>query len=127
MLDRYVDLKYHYGVGKVIRDSRRFLKPPPNEMGEGLTFNPDLTFGYIANIGEKPPSQLKLFQMLEYQLKQEDACLRHVRDVEDQVLDFLKLRTSETGTPELSVSLFNREHNQAYLAGMLAKVCWFVQ
>lgn len=65
--------------------TRHFIKPPLNEMGEELTFNPALTTGYIAEIGVKPPSNLKLFKLLERQLQEEEACLHHIRDMEDQV------------------------------------------
>lgn len=80
-----INLKYHYGDGKVTASTRTFIKPPLAEMGEGLKFNPDLTFGYQAEIGAKPPRQLELFLLLEKQLKEEENSLNHIRDIEDQV------------------------------------------
>lgn len=78
-------IKFHYGKGKVTASTRHFIKPPLNEMGEELTFNPALTSGYIADINVKPPSNLKLFKLLEKQLQEEDIALHQIRDMEDQV------------------------------------------
>lgn len=55
------------------------------EMGDRLTFNPELTSGYQAEVGGKPPRQLNLFNLLEQQIKEEEESLRQVREIEDQV------------------------------------------
>lgn len=55
-------------------------------MGDELTFNPQLTYGYIAEVGAKLPSNLKLFRLLESQIQEEERCSLHIRDMEDQVI-----------------------------------------
>lgn len=64
-------------------------------MGEGMVFRSDLTYGYQAEIGAKPPRQQKLFALFEEQLKEEEIVISNVRDIENQVnniwmVDFLK-------------------------------------
>lgn len=50
-----------------------------------MIFKPDLTHGYEAEIGIKPPSNLKLFILFENQLKEEELVLNTVREIETQV------------------------------------------
>ncbi|KAJ8942787.1 hypothetical protein NQ314_009955, partial [Rhamnusium bicolor] len=92
IVDREIHLKYHYGKGNVTASTRTFIKPPLAEMGEGMVFKPELTYGYQAEIGAKPPRQLALF-----------------------------LLAHEMAFPKLDVSLFNKEQNLDYRLGMLEK------
>ncbi|KAF2899788.1 hypothetical protein ILUMI_06398, partial [Ignelater luminosus] len=118
IIDREIHLKHHYEEGKVTASTRDFVKPPLAEMGEALRFNPNLTVGYQAEVGAKPPRQLQLFLLFEQQLEEEEQTLYHIREMEDQVLEFLKLRNYETAYPKLSVSLFDREHNIEHTKGL---------
>lgn len=85
IIDREIHLKYHYEEGKVTASTRDFIKPPLAEMGEALRFNPNLTVGYQAEVGAKPPRQLQLFLLFEQQLNEEEQTLYHIREMEDQV------------------------------------------
>lgn len=85
IIDREIHIKYHYEEGKVTASTRDFNKPPLAEMGDKLRFNPELTVGYQAEVGSKPPRQMCLFYLLEQQLGEEDKTLYHIREIEDQV------------------------------------------
>ncbi|XP_030764668.1 dynein regulatory complex subunit 7 [Sitophilus oryzae] len=69
--DREIYLKYHYDKNCITASTRNFIKPPISEMGEAMVFHPELTNGYQAQIGAKPPRQLQLFLLLEQQIKDE--------------------------------------------------------
>ncbi|KRT84369.1 hypothetical protein AMK59_1088 [Oryctes borbonicus] len=121
IIDKEIHLKFHYDKGKVTASTRDFIKPPMAEMGDRLTFNPELTSGYQAEIGVKPPRQLNLFNLLEQQIKEEEESLKQVREIEDQVAEFVRLRDLERAVPKLVVSIFNREQNKEYKKGMLER------
>lgn len=91
-------------------------------MGESMHFHPELTFGYESELGAKPPRKLQLFLLFQELLKEEEKSLYHVREVEDQIDDFLQQRYLERGFPKLDVSLFNMEQNKAIFEGMMEKV-----
>lgn len=80
-----IHIKFHYDKGSVTASTRNFVKPAISEMGDNLTFNPELTSGYVSEIGGKPPSGLYLFNLLEQQLQDEEDSTYKVRDMEDQV------------------------------------------
>lgn len=85
IIAKEIHLKFHYDKGKVTASTRDFIKPPMSEMSDRLIFNPDLTSGYQAEMGAKPPRQLNLFNLLEQQIKEEEESLRQVREIEEQV------------------------------------------
>uniref|UniRef100_A0A1Y1MSI4 Dynein regulatory complex subunit 7 n=1 Tax=Photinus pyralis TaxID=7054 RepID=A0A1Y1MSI4_PHOPY len=118
--DREIRIKYHYEEGKVTASTRDFFKSLA-DMGDELKFSPELTVGYQAEIGAKPPRQLKLFYLFEQQLKEEEKVLYHIREIEDQITEVLKLRCMENAFTKLKVSLFNREYNQEHRRGMLER------
>lgn len=122
IIDREIHLKYHYEEGRVTASTRDFVKPPVAEMGEGMKFRPELTFGYESELGAKPPKKLQLFLLFERLLGDEEKSLGRVRETEDQIDDFLQLRYLERGFPKLDVSLFNREQNRTLAEGMLERV-----
>lgn len=122
IIDREIHLKYHYEKGKVTASTRDFIKPPVAEMGEGMQFHPELTFGYESELGAKPPRKLQLFLLFQELLSEEEKSLYHVREMEDQIDDFLQLRNMERPFPKLDVSLFNREQNKENFEGMLERV-----
>ncbi|KAF7280698.1 hypothetical protein GWI33_005555 [Rhynchophorus ferrugineus] len=117
--DREIYLKYHYGKDNITASTRNFIKPPISEMGEGMTFRPELTTGYQAQIGAKPPRQLQLFLLLEQQLKDEKEVIDSIRDFENQISEFLLQRAHEMAFTKLDVSIYNREQNQSYRERML--------
>lgn len=80
-----IHIRFHYDKGSVTASTRNFVKPAISDMGENLTFNPELTSGYVSEIGGKPPSGLYLFKLLEQQLQDEEDSTYKVRDMEDQV------------------------------------------
>nr|XP_023021195.1 dynein regulatory complex subunit 7-like [Leptinotarsa decemlineata] len=121
IVDREIRLKFHYGKGNVTASTRTFIKPPISEMGEGMVFKPELTFGYQAEVGAKPPRQLNLFILFEEQLKEEEKALNSIRDVEIQISEFLLLRAHEMAFNKLDISLFNKEQNVDFRSGMLEK------
>ncbi|XP_022914015.1 dynein regulatory complex subunit 7 [Onthophagus taurus] len=121
ILAKEIRLKYHYGEGKVTASTRIFIKPPMAEMADRLTFDPALTSGYQAEIGAPPPRQLTLFKLLQQQINAETEALRQVRETEDLISEWLKLRAYERAVPKLDVSLFNREQNVEYRKGMLER------
>lgn len=84
-----------------------------------LIFRPELTYGYQAEIGAKPPRQLQLYLLLEQQLKDEKEVIELIRDFENQISEFLLLRAHEMAFSKLDVSVYNREQNQEFRAGML--------
>lgn len=86
IVERKIHLKYHYGKGHVTASTRTFIKPPLAEMGEGMVFRPELTYGYLAEIGAKPPRQQKLFVLFEEQLREEEVVISNIRDIENQVV-----------------------------------------
>ncbi|KAG5891498.1 hypothetical protein JTB14_009832 [Gonioctena quinquepunctata] len=118
---REIRIKFHYGKGKVTSSTRTFIKPPISEMGEGMVFKPELTYGYQAEIGAKPLRQLNLFILFEQQLKEEENVLNGIRDVEIQISEFLLTRAHEMAFPNLEISIFNREQNIDYRSGMLER------
>lgn len=85
VIDREIHLKYHYEKGKVTASTRDFVKPPLTEMGDAMRFYPELTMGYESEFGVKPLRQLELFLLFKEQLKDEEAILHHVRELEDEV------------------------------------------
>lgn len=85
IFDRKIYIKYHYGKGNVTASTRTFIKPSISEMGEGMIFKPELTYGYQAEIGTKPLSNLQLFILFEEQLKEEQKVINYIRDTETQV------------------------------------------
>lgn len=85
VIDREIHLKYHYGTGKVTASTRDFIKPSLAEMGDSMKFNPELTYGYEAEVGAKPPRQLQLFLHFEKELVDEEKAMAHVRQMEDEV------------------------------------------
>lgn len=87
-------------------------------MGDTLTFNPDLTSGYHAEVGTKPAKKLHLFYLLQQQLSDEEKVLYHLREIEDEVTAFVRLRAIEGAFIHLTVSLFNQEQNEDYKIGM---------
>ncbi|XP_045466856.1 dynein regulatory complex subunit 7 isoform X1 [Harmonia axyridis] len=119
--DREIHLRFHYDTGKVTASTRTFIKPPIAEMGEGMKFNPELTYGFHADIKNDPPSNLELFLLFREQLEEEAKSVQHIRDLNDQINDFLKLRNLEVAMVKLEVDLFNREHNEQYRQGMLER------
>ncbi|RZC40202.1 hypothetical protein BDFB_010555, partial [Asbolus verrucosus] len=121
IVDRQIHLKFHFGPGKVTASTRSFTKPAVAETGTGMMFTPELTSGYEAEIGVKPASQLKLFLLYQRMLKEEETSLARVREIEDQIAEFLLLRDHEGAFPKLDVSLFNIEQNEEYRLGMLEK------
>lgn len=54
-------------------------------MGEEATFKSELTYGYQAEIGSKPPSNLKLFILFEKQMREEEEVVASIREMETQV------------------------------------------
>lgn len=102
--------------------TRIFIKPPVDQLGENLKFNPDLTSGYLADITAKPPTQLELFYLLKKMLENEEASLYHLREIEDEVVSFSRSRSIESAVIHLDVSLFNRDQNEDYKVGMKEKV-----
>lgn len=122
IIEREIHLKYHYEKGKVTASTRDFIKPPVAEMGDSMQFHPELTFGYESELGAKPPRKLQLFQLFMELLKEEEKSLYHVREMEDQIEEFLQKRCCEKMEPKLAVSLFNREQNKANYEGMLERV-----
>lgn len=54
-------------------------------LGKVALFRPELTYGYQAEIGAKPPRQLQLFLLLEQQLQDEKDVIELIRDFENQV------------------------------------------
>ncbi|CAH1365697.1 unnamed protein product [Tenebrio molitor] len=121
IVDRQIHLQYHFGEGKVTASTRNFTKPAIAETGEGMMFTPELTSGYIADIGAKPPRQLELFLLFHKMLEEEEKSLARIREIEDQIAEFLLLRDHEMAFPKLEVSLFNVEQNEEYRQGMLEK------
>ncbi|XP_066249552.1 dynein regulatory complex subunit 7 [Euwallacea similis] len=117
--EREIALQYQYGKDNVTASTRTFIKPPLAEMGEGMIFRPELTYGYQAEIGAKPPRQLQLYLLLQQQLKDEEEVIVSIRDFENQISDFLLLRAHEMAFSRLDVNVYNREHNQEFRAGML--------
>lgn len=122
IIDREIHLKYHYEKGKVTASTRDFIKPPIAEMGQSMQFHPELTCGYESELGAKPPRKLQLFLQFRQLLDDEEKALYHVREMEDQIDDFLQLRYMERDFPKLDVSLFNKEQNQENYRGMLERV-----
>lgn len=122
IIDREIHLKYHYEKGKVTASTRDFIKPPVAEMGQSMQFHPELTFGYESEMGAKPPRKLQLFLLFRQLLIDEEKSLYHVREMEDQIDDFLQLRYMERGFPKLDASLFNKEQNKENFEGMVERV-----
>lgn len=79
---REIHLKYHYGKDKITASTRYFIKPP---LGEEVVFIPELTGGYHAEIGEKPPRPSQLFLLLLKQLEEEEKTMNNIRDMEKAV------------------------------------------
>ncbi|KAF5292280.1 hypothetical protein FQA39_LY03314 [Lamprigera yunnana] len=121
LVEGEIHVKYHYKEGQVTASTRDFIKPPISEMGEGLKFKPEMVISYQADVGEKPLRQIHLYYLFEQQLQDEEKTLKHIRDIEDQVLEILKRRCIERVFPELTVSLFNRELNTDYTVAMKEK------
>lgn len=82
-------LKYHCGKNNVTATSRTFIKPSISDMDEEIIFKPELTYGYQAEIGIKPPSNLKLYILFEQQLKEEYKVVKSIKEVETQVSHIL--------------------------------------
>lgn len=87
-----------------------------------MQFHPELTFGYESEMGAKPPRKLQLFLLFKQLLVDEEKSLYHVREMEDQIDDFLQLRYQERGFTKLDASLFNKEQNEENYQGMLERV-----
>lgn len=119
--DRKIFIKYHYGDNNLTASTRTFIKPPISEMGEEMIFKPELTYGYQAEIGKRPPSNLKLYILFEKQLKEEEKVLNNIREIRDQVQEFIFLRSQEHVTCNLDISLYNREQNFNFRTSMLEK------
>ncbi|KAK5648480.1 hypothetical protein RI129_003372 [Pyrocoelia pectoralis] len=120
IVEREIRIKYHYEEGKVTASTRDFFKSLA-DMGDELKFSSDLTVGYQSEIGAKPPRQLKLFYLYEQQLEDEEKTLYHIREIEDQITEVLKLRCVECAFPKLRISLFNQEYNEEHRRGMLER------
>ncbi|CAG9833171.1 unnamed protein product [Diabrotica balteata] len=118
---REIKIKFHYGKNNVTASTRIFIKPPISEFGEEMVFDPELTYGYQAEIGLKRPRQLALFLMFEDQLKEEATVINNIRDVEAQISEFLLTRAREMAFSKLDVPLFNKEQNAEYRQAMLDK------
>lgn len=88
MVNNEIHLKYHYAKGHVTASSRDFSKPNVADIDDEI-FNQNLTIGYQAEIGAKPPKKLQLFYLLESLLKDEQKVMHHVREREDEVF-FIK-------------------------------------
>lgn len=88
IVDRKIDLKYHFGEGKVTASTRIFNKPAIAETGDGLMFTPELTNGYQAEIGAKPPTQLELFSLFQHVLEEEEKSISKIREIENLVSSF---------------------------------------
>lgn len=54
-------------------------------MGEEMIFKSELTYGYQAEVGVKPPSNLKLYILFEQQLREEEKVLNSIREIAAQV------------------------------------------
>lgn len=89
LTENEIRLKYHYGASNVTANRREFIKPNVAEMGEDLTFNPNFTTGYLAEVGAKPPKQLQLFYLLQQLLEDEEKVLYHLREIEDEVCIYI--------------------------------------
>ncbi|PSN57290.1 Dynein regulatory complex subunit 7 [Blattella germanica] len=116
--DNQILLKFHYAPNNVTAATREFIKPKLSEMGDRLTFNPDLTAGYQTDPTDKPPKKSYLFKLLEEQLKAEEESLLLVRKMEDDLAILLQLRATEWMQPQLDVSIYNMERNTLAIAGM---------
>nr|CAI5846959.1 unnamed protein product [Callosobruchus analis] len=110
LVDRIINVKFQYGKNNVTASTRTFIKPPISEMGEGMKFNPELTYGYQADIRAKPPRQLTLYLLFEDQLKAEERVLNQIRDMESQM-----------AFSKLDVSLYNKEQNAENRIAMLER------
>ncbi|KAJ9591544.1 hypothetical protein L9F63_001898, partial [Diploptera punctata] len=116
--DNQIQLKFHYAPDKITAATRDFIKPKTIEIGERLTFNPDLTAGYQTDPMDKPPKNSYLFNLLEEQLKAEEESLLFVRKMEDDVSLILSKYSSEMLQPKLNISIYNMERNKLAIAGM---------
>ncbi|KAJ3649538.1 hypothetical protein Zmor_021277 [Zophobas morio] len=121
IVERQIHLQYHFGEGKVTASTRNFIKPAIAEMGDDVLFSPDVTSGYEAEIGARPRRQLELFLLFQKMLQEEEVSISRIREIEDQITEFVALRDHETAFPKLDVSLFNIEQNEDYRLGMLEK------
>ncbi|KAF5280263.1 hypothetical protein FQR65_LT03071 [Abscondita terminalis] len=113
-----IHLKFQYEEGRVTASTRDFIKPPLSEVTESLSFKPEQTVGYQAESGAKPPRQLQLFYLFDKQLREEEKTLKHLRELEDQVLEILNQRCIDKAFPSLQVSFFDKEHNEKNVQGM---------
>lgn len=120
LVNNELHLKYHYSKGHVTASTRDFSKPNVAEIDDEI-FNQNLTIGYQAEIGAKPPKNLQLFYLLESLLKDEQQVMHHVREREDEITAFVRNRAIECTCPQLHVSLFNREMNEEFKAGLREK------
>ncbi|XP_056633325.1 dynein regulatory complex subunit 7 [Diorhabda sublineata] len=121
IVGREIRIKFHYGKNNVTASTRVFMKPPLSDIGEEMVFDPDMTYGYQAEIGVKRPRQLTLYLMFEEQLKEEEKVINNIREVEAQISEFLLIRAREMAFSKLDVPLFNIEQNAEYRQAMLDK------
>lgn len=55
-----------------------------------------------------PEKSLHLFYEIEKLLKEEDQCISNIRDAETEISLFIKRRTGEYLSPNLTISSFDR-------------------
>ncbi|KAG8311013.1 hypothetical protein J6590_051543 [Homalodisca vitripennis] len=113
-----ININYHYAEGKITAGTRYFVKPPLADQGDRLKFDSKTTSGYVVDTAAPPQKKVELFWLLEACLKAERDALKHIRDMEDEILSILRSLALETAEPKLKISIFDEERNNAAKQGM---------
>ncbi|GLV40192.1 lost boys [Carabus blaptoides fortunei] len=116
IMQNEIFLKFHTAPGFITANTRRFFKPKD---GERLGIDTEWTSDYTADVDADPPSYLQLYYLYEAQLEAEQRSVFHLREIEDELSAFIRLRNVECAMPKLHVSIFNKERNESLRLEML--------
>ncbi|CAG9128322.1 unnamed protein product [Plutella xylostella] len=113
-----IELLFHYAYNFVTNYTRNYIKPNIAETGGDILFYPERTSGYIADPTAKEPRPLHVYYGLCENMEWENESMKNIRDRESDIIGYLKERNTELTEPQLYVSLFDTEKNEA------AKIGW---
>lgn len=108
-----IELVYHLSPEHITQNTREFVIPQLSaDQGFNLTWSPDMTSAYHADLHEAEPKDRELFTLLEELVKIQEQSQAIVRTSEQEVVNILESRNTEEAKPTLSISVYNVERNE---------------
>ncbi|XP_056106838.1 dynein regulatory complex subunit 7 isoform X2 [Rhinichthys klamathensis goyatoka] len=113
MSDRRIQVTYHLEDDRIIPAWLNFMKPKEAaDSQKAQAFTPQMVSGFQVDRSAKPYKNLKLHEMLEQLMKDEENVELGIRDSEKAVKSILSSRKKEESNTDLLVSIYNTMRNK---------------